>query len=295
VRELRYAKMAFTASIMLTRENKKNASRLNVVCRDATGFAGLPVHEDKVTPQLKSKYLQKKFDGVAIKSVGNQLDKEEYSQLEARLAYRKRMKDQEGLDDDHAWQGLKDLPGGVKLPPFDSAKAEEITIQFNQERRAEINHVLKDSPYVYLAGITGVGKSTFIEQDFSVDQNGTLYKGESAMETWATDTSPGIKYLFIDEANVTSRQSQSGLNDEQKHGGLGGIVVEGEAGIGKSELVTALLLDRGYKRVENHDKTVSDKLFYVMPVSMPTDQKKELLLKAFHQGAKRSVNDARIN
>ncbi|WP_028388369.1 AAA family ATPase [Legionella fairfieldensis] len=76
------------------------------------------------------------------------------------------------------------------------------------------------------------------------------------------------------------------LNEEQKYGGLGGIVFEGNPGVGKSELVIATLRARGYE--QEHDlqnPTTKTKPFYLLPVSMALEEKKELLLKAFHEGA----------
>lgn len=57
--------------------------------------------------------------------------------------------------------------------------------------------------------------------------------------------------------------------------GLGGLVLEGEPGIGKSALIKQVLVQQGLK--ENID-------FFVIPVSMSTTEKIQLLLKAFHEG-----------
>ena len=81
-----------------------------------------------------------------------------------------------------------------------------------------------------------------------------------------------------------SRQ-KTGLNEAQSYGGLGGIIIEGEPGVGKSELVTAILLALGYEEVRGALEIIPDKPFYRMPVSMSLSQKKTLLLKAFEQGA----------
>ena len=72
------------------------------------------------------------------------------------------------------------------------------------------------------------------------------------------------------------RRAHPEFNNEQLYGGLGGIIIEGEPGIGKSELVTANLVAHGYK--EGID-------FYRIPVSMQAEEKEKLLLKAFDEGA----------
>jgi hypothetical protein len=81
-------------------------------------------------------------------------------------------------------------------------------------------------------------------------------------------------------------RSHPTLNDEQKYGGLGGIIIEGEPGIGKSEFVINHLVAHGYEEV-NLEKSeyIPDKPFYRMPASLPLSEKKNLLLKAFDQGA----------
>lgn len=82
------------------------------------------------------------------------------------------------------------------------------------------------------------------------------------------------------------RCSAHAKTDAQKYGGLGGIVLDGEAGIGKSEMVIAALRARGYQEVHlDSTAPIAEKPFYQMPVSMQLDDKVRLLLKAFDEGA----------
>ena len=75
-------------------------------------------------------------------------------------------------------------------------------------------------------------------------------------------------------------------NKAQRFGGLGGMLLEGEPGSGKSELVLNALLAHGYKEQRRMDKPpISSRIFYRMPVSMPLAEKEVLLRHAFHQGA----------
>ncbi|MDP1604630.1 MAG: AAA family ATPase [Legionella sp.] len=67
------------------------------------------------------------------------------------------------------------------------------------------------------------------------------------------------------------RQIQAG-NDLQRYGGLGGIILEGEPGIGKTELVRHCLEQEGLP-------------YTTMPVSMGLSDKIKLLLKAFDEGS----------
>jgi MoxR-like ATPase len=79
---------------------------------------------------------------------------------------------------------------------------------------------------------------------------------------------------------------QDVLNEAQLYGGLGGMVLEGEPGCGKSELIVHTLVAAGYEEEHNHhEATQKVKPFYKLPASMGLNQKKALLLKAFHEGA----------
>jgi MoxR-like ATPase len=61
-----------------------------------------------------------------------------------------------------------------------------------------------------------------------------------------------------------------------RQGGLGGVIIEGEPGVGKSQLVTQLLTE------EHRMQEAKD--FIRIPISLDYDKKQELLLQAFHQG-----------
>ena len=77
------------------------------------------------------------------------------------------------------------------------------------------------------------------------------------------------------------------LSSSQRAGGLGAVVLEGEPGVGKSELVTYVLKQAGYKEVKIDDKSDYDNqnIFYRLPISMSTEDKKDFLNYAFHQGS----------
>jgi hypothetical protein len=78
----------------------------------------------------------------------------------------------------------------------------------------------------------------------------------------------------------------SATSDSLRYGGLGGLIFEGEPGIGKSEMVSAYLVARGYKEAHDYKNPANDqKSFYRMPVSMSLDGKEWLLRKAFDEAA----------
>lgn len=457
-----------------------STEKLMIVSSDCSGFSNFPVYKDQVNANTKKELLIKQFGEIAVSAIEPHLEVEELCRLRARLAYRRKFPDSPSINDSQAWQGIHSLPGGIRLPEFNESHSKTISDEFAQKRLDDVNAVLAYSPYVFITGITGVGKSTFVEKYLKSESN-NLYIGEGKIQEWAADTSDKQKILFIDEANMTSRQwsefeglfhhppgmlingqyynlnnhkvvfagnplsyggerkiaplferhgnalvfepmpqeyiyenilkpifaatefqdktleisrellnvykflcessrdevlisprevqmmalltlshikrfpndnaedvaknyayvianqltpenvkddfnkkfslssnisqakldvrqpgyvpttsrqpvinmmndllelremrvTNANLNDEQKHGGLGGMVLEGEPGIGKSELVLATLLNRGYKEAKFQDKEVPEKAFYKMSVSMGVDEKKRIAIKSF--------------
>lgn len=106
-----------------------------------------------------------------------------------------------------AWEGLHHLTGGVSgLGVFDVATSAAETLSFTKERRDAVNKVLAYAPYVFLTGLSGVGKSTFVNEEFCQEDD-KLYTGEANVNAWATDTSDALhKILFIDEANLSPKE-----------------------------------------------------------------------------------------
>lgn len=74
---------------------------------------------------------------------------------------------------------------------------------FFRGRKELIDKVLRREPYVFISGISGTGKSTFVQQYFKSNEHQTLYQGLEQLLAFATDTSDKQKYLFIDEANLS--------------------------------------------------------------------------------------------
>ena len=62
------------------------------------------------------------------------------------------------------------------------------------------------------------------------------------------------------------------------------MVLDGEAGIGKTEMIIDVLLAEGYRK-GNIEHPGHPQTFYHIPASMNQKQKKDILLKAFDEGA----------
>lgn len=86
----------------------------------------------------------------------------------------------------------------------------------------------------------------------------------------------GVLRDLLDVRHLRMRTSQKG--------GLGGMVLEGEAGEGKSHFAAACLEAHGFKEILPHDKIEGSNLFCRLPASISPQEKKELLLKFFDAG-----------
>ncbi len=110
-----------------------------------------------------------------------------------------------GRATEEAWIGLHDIPGGVpRVEPLDTATSEQASTGFTQARADQVNAVLAFAPFVFISGLSGVGKSTFVEQELCQGHD-ELFPGEQEIRKWAQATGKGRKLLFIDEANLSTR------------------------------------------------------------------------------------------
>ncbi len=126
-----------------------------------------------------------------------------YVQAQSEQAY---LKLNPNSDPKANWEGLKYIEHSASTEDlnheFDlSLEASE---QFEKERLGKVNTALK-RPFIFIAGKTGVGKSSFIKEVISKNKRKyEVHYGKEAYEAWITDTknSEKTKILFLDEANI---------------------------------------------------------------------------------------------
>lgn len=77
------------------------------------------------------------------------------------------------------------------------------------------------------------------------------------------------------------------LRESGKTAALGGAVIEGEPGIGKTELIIQLLQAHKFseKKYTDDKPEASPQSYYYLRASLPPKQKELMLIKAFHEGA----------
>ncbi|WP_419418832.1 AAA family ATPase [Legionella sp. D16C41] len=192
------------APLMLARQQDKTARGRLIVISDTPCFSYLDMQEHRITADEKRTLLAKHFSQDELKSIEGLYETESFNQLKARLNYLRHHP--EVTTSQKNWHGLEGLSGGISLGEFNINNSFAIANAFNQKRLNEVNQVLSYSPYVFLAGLTGVGKSTFVEKNLN-NNNDTLYQSEANILAWAKDKTPNKrKILFIDEANLSQRQ-----------------------------------------------------------------------------------------
>ena len=103
----------------------------------------------------------------------------------------------------NAWDGLYNPQLVHNLTVFNPDTSAEDAKDFINNRLLQFNQALANGPYVFLAGLTGVGKSSFIANELKDRQ---IFYGETAILDWI-NAAPGLRpTLFLDEANLSNRQ-----------------------------------------------------------------------------------------
>lgn len=96
---------------------------------------------------------------------------------------------------------------------------------------------------------------------------------------------PVVSYLNDLMSLRAFRQSKKDLNIAQLTGGLGGLIIEGEPGIGKSEALLLVLTQYYHLKKANSQNQQQENVFYYIPTNISISERKALLLEAFHKGA----------
>jgi hypothetical protein len=188
------------APLLIARAREENPpGQLVLISEDekTARFSFHPVSHHDVLVEEKKKFL-----GLSHDSLAAFFESESLSKLKARQRYITMTDD---THSDNAWLGLYHLP--PKKPAVEEDSMLDAVQIFMDRRRAQLEQVLTISPFVYISGPSGVGKSTFIENDFAT-ANDRLYLTEANLVAWASDITPDTrKILFLDEANFKDKWS----------------------------------------------------------------------------------------
>ncbi len=183
------------APLLLDMQGGRRDGKLLVVSEDVVNLNYLASKKHWVTTAEKCSILKQYFTQEQIDSL-EQLETEPLSKLQARLIHPQA----------DPWQGMHSLPGTINLQDFDEVNSNLKTQEFISKRLNDVNAILEKSPYVLLTGLTGVGKSSFVEKHLAKEPNTKVYNGEFELLAWAKDKSNLRKILFWDEANTLSKE-----------------------------------------------------------------------------------------
>lgn len=170
-------------------QNHQGPGRIAIVGEG--DFSFLPLHIHRVSDAEKSAQLPKVHRSVLKDYINN----EPLATLKARSRW---LMQNPGGNSDDTFRGLKTLAAVPPLAPFDPLTSEVGAEAFIDARKKQLDDAFINSPYVFLAGLSGVGKSTFIKEVYCDSANAPY----TNIKEWVTSTKPGRKLLFLDEATL---------------------------------------------------------------------------------------------
>lgn len=151
-----------------------------------------------LNPKVEKVTTKEKMDFLNMSYVENQLS---FTHLRAFKQH----------DTKDPWIGMRQLPSFSKTDSkVNLSDSKKISENFTQQRINSVNHILQNSPFVFLSGLSGIGKSTFVQKELLSELKnettpGKLFQSENQIKAWAEEKNPGRKILFIDEANIGKR------------------------------------------------------------------------------------------
>ncbi|OGV49061.1 MAG: hypothetical protein A3F46_09360 [Legionellales bacterium RIFCSPHIGHO2_12_FULL_42_9] len=191
---------------LIKRQQKPSIGQLILVSDKPALFPNLPALKHTPTVAEKQALLETTFRKKFVAGLTeSQINKQSLAELNAIIRYQSAHPESSDLK--QTWLGMETLPKRVEpaAQKIDLKHAKAITDAFNQHRQKAVLQGLTIAPFVFLAGMTGVGKTTFIKEIWKL-AHPNMHFGESELGAWAKDRRPGIKTLFIDEANLSARQ-----------------------------------------------------------------------------------------
>jgi hypothetical protein len=196
---------------------EETPGKLLLVTKRAMTFPYLNAQRHDVSWDMKLELLKNERrariapfteEEISILSPNNQ--EYNFNQLRSLLISQRIRQD---LGDIHydGWEGLEHLSRPNSLVPFSWLDREKDTNDFIEKRIKAVNTAFKHSPFIFLAGTTGAGKTRFVQEYLKTSKHNTLYQQKDTlpgslkrvMREWASDKTPGkIKTLFFDEATL---------------------------------------------------------------------------------------------
>lgn len=187
----------------------------------------IQIYKKKLIEEIQAQQKET-AESLEQKNIHEWLNTRSVVQLESSLRYVQAT----GHDPRVNWDGFVSISENKTMSPKDKDKVLDIqdlsleaSERFKQERYTQIDEVLRGKrcdPFVFIAGSTGVGKSSFIQKELE-NIAGSPYKvyiGLENIQAWAANTQKAdFPVLFIDEANIDAGDfsNYEGLWDKPPH------------------------------------------------------------------------------
>lgn len=146
--------------------------------------------------------LEEKYSKDEISKLGDKIQTLSYVKLNTLINF---IRNNPTASVEDCWLGLTHIPSKSPAHPISKMDLSiDVANEFENTRLAQVEHIFEYSPYVFVAGATGIGKSTFVHSTLNDTGKYKIYNEEKEISKWANDLSDKIKILFIDEANIGS-------------------------------------------------------------------------------------------
>lgn len=190
----------FTRSRLAQRSDK---GQLILIGKTSFECIPTPYYDNPTREDIAQELISAGFTELELNNLTEEspyyLQNEPFINLMSRLQFKRQYPEKTSQQ---AWDGLLELPLPQQFKPFDIASSKADASEFLNERLIAVNQILKNNPYLFLTGLTGVGKSQFVEQEL---KNRTIFHGESSINAWINATPDCQPTLFIDEANLSNK------------------------------------------------------------------------------------------
>lgn len=186
------------APLLLSRLSTETASgTVLLITEDADAFNYLSATLHQVSEEEKRTCL-----GDVPTALEQFIAQEPLSRLKARATFMQAFPEHDHSD--AAWAGMSCQSVAIKKrEPLNPLTSKQEAEDFTQARRASVKRILDVAPYILLTGPSGAGKTTFVSDEL-VQEGEALYRGAEELSAWAQDSCSGRKYLFLDEATLSS-------------------------------------------------------------------------------------------
>lgn len=197
--------LAQALASLLLEPNSPYKDLLTIVSESSEHFHYIKTEPVELSIDQKINLLESRFKTQISAEQSAGWQDETFTELRAKWLYS--MLHNTAAISNEPWQGLRSLDVQLPMAPLDQASAVTQANSFDDERVNAVMSILSHSPFVFLAGITGVGKTLFVQKVLTSAVDARVYYEKDGIIHWANDHSDeSFKILFLDEFNIGDNQ-----------------------------------------------------------------------------------------